>query len=106
MPLPSVITQLAEGEIVTVVLLGPSLLSFRNDSGRKFIAVCSRVQLSRQKASQALVIKNPPASAEDVKDMCSILGSGMIPWRRAWQPTPVFLSDESHGQRSLAGCSP
>ena len=24
-----------------------------------------------------------------------------IPWRRAWQPTPVFLSEESHGQRSL-----
>ena len=29
-----------------------------------------------------------------------------IPWRRAWQPTPVFLPGESHGQRSLAGCSP
>ena len=28
---------------------------------------------------------------------------GKIPWRRAWQPTPVFLSGESHGQRSLAG---
>ena len=26
---------------------------------------------------------------------------GKIPWRRAWQPTPVFLSGESHGQRSL-----
>ena len=26
-----------------------------------------------------------------------------IPWRRAWQPTPVFLPGESHGQRSLAG---
>ena len=29
-----------------------------------------------------------------------------IPWRRKWQPTPVFLSGESHGQRSLAGYSP
>ena len=28
------------------------------------------------------------------------------PWRRAWQPTPVSLPGESHGQRSLAGCSP
>ena len=27
-----------------------------------------------------------------------------IPWRRAWQPTPVLLPEESHGQRSLAGC--
>ena len=26
-----------------------------------------------------------------------------IPWRRARQPTPVFLCGESHGQRSLAG---
>ena len=26
-----------------------------------------------------------------------------IPWRRSWQPTPVFVPGESHGQRSLAG---
>ena len=31
---------------------------------------------------------------------------GTIPWRRAWQPTPVFLPGESHGQRNLAGYSP
>ena len=31
---------------------------------------------------------------------------GKIPWRQAQQPTPVFLPGESHGQRSLAGCSP
>jgi len=29
-----------------------------------------------------------------------------IPWRRAWQPTPVFLPGESHGQRSLVGYGP
>ena len=29
-----------------------------------------------------------------------------IPWKRAWEPTPVFLPGESHGQRSLAGYSP
>ena len=27
-------------------------------------------------------------------------------WRRKWQPTPVLLPGESHGQRSLAGYSP
>ena len=32
--------------------------------------------------------------------------AGKIPWRRKWQPTPVFLPGESHGQRSLAGYSP
>ena len=28
-----------------------------------------------------------------------------IPWRRKWQPTPVFLPGKSHGQRSLVGYS-
>ena len=28
---------------------------------------------------------------------------GKVPWRRAWQPTPVFLPEESHEQRSLVG---
>ena len=27
-------------------------------------------------------------------------------WRRKWQPTPIFLPGEFHGQRSLVGCSP
>ena len=31
---------------------------------------------------------------------------GKIPWRRKWQPTPVFLPGESHGQRCLADYSP
>ena len=30
---------------------------------------------------------------------------GKIPWRRKWQPTPVFLPGESHGWRSLTGYS-
>ena len=28
------------------------------------------------------------------------------PWKRAWQPTPVFFPEESHGQRSLVGYNP
>ena len=31
---------------------------------------------------------------------------GSIPWRKKQQPTPAFLPGESHGQGSLAGCSP
>ena len=31
---------------------------------------------------------------------------GKIPWRRQWQPTPVFLPGESNGWISLAGYSP
>ena len=30
---------------------------------------------------------------------------GKIPWRRKWQPTPVFLPGKSHRQRNLAGYS-
>ena len=29
-----------------------------------------------------------------------------IPWRRGWQPTPVFFPGDSRGQRSLVGYSP
>ena len=29
-----------------------------------------------------------------------------IPWRRKWQPTPVFLPEESHGRGSLVAYSP
>ena len=29
-----------------------------------------------------------------------------VPWRKAWQPTPVFLPGKSHGQRSLVGYIP
>ena len=35
-----------------------------------------------------------------------IKGNKVIPWRRKWQPTPIFLLGKSHGQRSLAGSSP
>ena len=31
---------------------------------------------------------------------------GKIPWRKKWQPPPVFLLGELHGQRSLAGYNP
>ena len=50
------------------------------------------------------MVKNPPAKAGDIRDTASI--PGKIPWRRVWQPTPVSLPGEPHGQRSLAGYSP
>ena len=53
----------------------------------------------------ALVVKNPPANAGDVKRRGLDPWVGKIPWSRAWQPTPVFLPRESHGQRSLVGYS-
>ena len=46
--------------------------------------------------------KEPAAGAGGGCDPCV----GKILWRRAWQPTVVFLPGESHGQRSLAGYQP
>ena len=52
-----------------------------------------------------LVIKNLPADAVDWR-------RGFhpwvrtIPWRRAWQPTPVFPPGESHGQRLVTKLCP
>ena len=43
---------------------------------------------------------------QETWDVGSIPFVWKIPWRRAWQHTPVFLPGESHGQRSLAGYSP
>ena len=49
------------------------------------------------------VVESPPANAGD---MSSIPESGRFPWRRKWQPTPIFLPGKSHGQRSLEGYNP
>ena len=45
-------------------------------------------------------------SACSAGDLGSIPESGRYSWRRAWQPTPVFLPGVSQGQRSLVGYSP
>ena len=50
----------------------------------------------------AQTVTNQPAMQETGFDPWV----GKIPWRREWQPTPVFLPGEFHGQRSLVGYSP
>ena len=52
------------------------------------------------------VLTKLPASAGATGDASLIPGSGRSPRRRKWQPTPVFLPGESHGQRSLVSYSP
>ena len=50
------------------------------------------------------VVKNPPTNAGDTETQLDPWVR-KVPWRRARQPTPVFLPGESHGQRSLVGYS-
>ena len=57
-------------------------------------------------ASQVMqMVRNPPANTGDKR--CGFdPWIRKIPWRRAWQPAPVFLPGKSHGQRSLERYSP
>ena len=53
-----------------------------------------------------------PGDSDSEESTCQCRRSGFnpwvgkIPWRREWQPTPVFLPGEFHGLRRLAGYSP
>jgi len=49
-------------------------------------------------------VKNTPANAGDRCRFSPWVRK--MPWRRVWQPVPLFLPGECHGQRSLAGHSP
>ena len=51
-------------------------------------------------------VRNLPANAGRHQRQGFDPWVGKIPWRRAWQPAPVLLPGESHGQTSLAGHSP
>ena len=62
--------------------------------------------LSAWTSQVAVVVRNLPAHAGDAGDVSSIPGWGRSPGGRKWEPTPVSLPGESHGQRSLAGFSP
>ena len=48
------------------------------------------------------MVKNPPAKRDSRFDPWV----RKISWSRKWQPTPIFLSEKFHGQRSLVGYSP
>ena len=51
----------------------------------------------------ALVVKKKKKTCLPMQETWVQSLVGKIPWRRACQPTPVFLPGESHGHRSLAG---
>ena len=48
-----------------------------------------------------------PGGSDGKESACNARGTGLIPglgrfpWRRAWQPSPVSLPRESHGQRTM-----
>ena len=54
---------------------------------------------------RALVVKNPPTNAGDVRCQFNPWVRRIL-WKREWHPTPVFLTGELHGQSSLEDYSP
>ena len=52
------------------------------------------------------MVRNLPANVGDVGDAEFDPWVKKIPWRRAQQPTPVFLFAESHGKKDLVDYSP
>ena len=52
-----------------------------------------------------LVVKNPPASAGDIRDTGSIPRSGRFPGEGNGNPLHYFLPGKFHGQMSLVGYS-
>jgi len=53
-----------------------------------------------------LVVRNLPTKWEIYKRSRYGPWVGKMPWRRKWEPPPVFLPEKSHGLRHLVGCSP
>ena len=62
--------------------------------------------LDHQTSQVALVVKNIPADAGDLETRVQPLDQEDSPGGGNGNPTQVFLSGESHGQRSLAGYRP
>ena len=67
----------------------------------KVAEVAFRISLNLRASLGGSVVKNLPANVRDAGD------EGYIPGlERKWQPPPLFLPGESHGQRCLVGYSP
>ena len=92
--------------------------------GKTEIFQCATSSLGSEHVPELLVLRTEgrlrphwsfPGGASDQEPTCQCRRHkrcgfnpwvGKIPWRRAWQSTPVFLPRESHGQRSLESYSP
>ena len=87
-----------------------TVMQVRNQNGSHWakIKLSSLPEVPRENLSpcrSSSLVKNPYANTTDVADGFDPW-VGKIPWRRKWQPAPVFLPGKFHGQRSLVSYSP
>ena len=74
-------------------------------TGKTIMSVPFVVLLNTMASQVVLPVNNLPANEGNVRDRFHRWVRN-IPWRRAWQSTPVFLPGETNGQRSLVGYNP
>ena len=94
-------------------LIYPPLIFLKSSLGLLQYCFCfmfwfCRASLVAQTVKNLSAVKESwVVSLSSVQFSCSVVSNPMdplvrkIPWKRAWQPTPVFLPGEFHGQRSL-----
>ena len=92
-------------------LFGPSWRSL-TQNGSKVIFITLFQALTGIRIISSLIATGASLVAQMVKRLHTMQKTrvhpwvGKIPWRRKWQPTPVFLPGKFHGLRSLVGYSP
>ena len=98
-PLPRTYQALSQMHLIWLLTpREPPLPGLPHPSSEARRQVCLR--LCSYTWPDGLAVKNLPANVGDTRDMGLIPGPGR---RRKWQPTPVFLLEKSHGERSLLG---
>ena len=101
--------------VINISLLSYLKLWFPFDFCLLIISSCSQCEHTGSIVFFSFCLKDFPGGARGKELACQCRRRnrcwfdswvGTTPWRRAWQPTPLFLPEESHGQRSLAGYGP
>ena len=93
-----IIPYVAIGLLSSGVIAGSLVGSLGPQDGRSSWDLCEGLHIFPDGSA----VKNLPANAGD---LVSIPGLRRFPWRRRWQPTGLFLPEESHRQRSVMGYS-
>ena len=65
-----------------------------------------KVKKEREREKGNKKLMRQAENKQETRSKPNYVNNHKIPWRRAWQTTPVLLPGEAHGQKSLAGYSP
>ena len=97
-----------QDRVPSILVLSPSLFKQGVCLPHLVQHMSCKTTVNRTKETQEMntLRYNPPDSAKSAGVARDSPPVKVGIWRRRWQPTPIFLLGEPHGQRSLAGWSP